>query len=521
MKTRPPPRDQDQEKTLTKTSRNRKSPPKCRMKDFLRRNISLNILNQIKVMSFKVEKKENTKKEFAEFFGTIMPHLNKLKLGGHLLSGLTEAITIYQVLDSNLNQFVQYGLIALSLLITLLIVFLIEGGISRFFPLYVRQIISLRFKNKWWVAMFGAMSVLILPLIFFSPYLSAYGGQFIVKHFTPTVERTNVDTLRQNYIAQKDSIRLFFEAQKSESNQNLDQQIASIKSKYKSLVNVQNGIYNEYKKKLNNGHDWAIGHMNKATRKVKEYEVQKSEELAAIEQKRTLTLEALNTKSIAAIDTINVAESRDVGIIDSEDENRINERSEYVNLWGGFLFVIALMASVLVFLCITIQQIYHQGAGHPVALQEWNDEPSKLSTLKSILGRKFDFAFDSVLSKLESNWSQKNRRKIGFNSDSKSQNNPTKKSVQGFDSQENALTHESNMSQNESEEKVKMKVNNIVITNNDWYNITNWWKRSNDKSIKKATRERNKAKFDNLKNQYEALGLKVKTPTKTTVKITS
>ena len=153
--------------------------------------------------------------EFAELFGPLMPSVRKLKRFGHIGSFATQAMAIYKISESSLSGMQKGYMILFSLVITLFLAALIEGGIAKVGPIWFRQIIRFKFKNKWFVGMFLIITAFILPLAFFSPFLSGNGALHSIEELTPQVQRTNtlhIETLFQekqnSFISEFNSQRL-------------------------------------------------------------------------------------------------------------------------------------------------------------------------------------------------------------------------------------------------------------------------------------------------------------------------
>ncbi len=360
----------------------------------------------------------NEKLEFAEFYGGMIRSLKNIKALAHIGSGITESVVIYQVVNSKLHFGSKALIVVISMIVTSIIIWIIEGGLSKWYPYYSRQVIRGKFHNRWYWLMFVGMSFLIFPLLIASPLLSGYGGKDIVQSLTTEVQRASIDSIEQKAAIKSDSIMNIFKTEAQHLATLRDSKIKSIRNEYKGKRSIHYTDLKKYKQLKKNGHTWAIGHITKLNKQVAGLEAKEAEEIKHAKENYLKSYNDKDGFKSTALLSVKAEKDRLVEQIDESYTKQLEQREAHVFIWGGAMFYLALFCSLGTIICMTIIEIYRAGAGQEYQKKIDEESSTFLSDFGSMIELQFSKIGNFILGKGKNETVVSNRRSIGFNNHS-------------------------------------------------------------------------------------------------------
>ncbi len=321
---------------------------------------------------------------FVELFAPILPSIRTMRNVSHLLSAITEGFAIKSIVESQLSGSYTFWLILLSLIITLTVVFIVEGGISKFAPIFFGQIVRKRFHNRWFTAMFIFISLLTIPLFFGSPILSYIAGRQVIEANTEKKGYTNTAYLDGEYDKRIGKTESGYEENKKGKVNIYDTKKSSIEKRYAAAIAEQERLKKVNKNLVTNGHNWAKSHIKKA-----------SDQVARLNKDLAFELDTLSTARLLAINRMDAhkAEERRMLIrekkskrqkIETADEAAMADRKQFVNKFGGALGLFGLFSSCSNVILYLIMQVFLVGAGSHYKRQEKSNEGFVLAAFNSL-----------------------------------------------------------------------------------------------------------------------------------------
>lgn len=318
-------------------------------------------------MSYQLNPQPKKDTEFEGFFGRFVTGIGTLKPFFHVISFSSQALAIYLITQSNLPTIGKFVATMISIVFAITVGISIEKGVAMVGRIWWRQILRLKFGNGYWWGMFALSTIILVPLILLSPYLSGTASTHSVNEIFTDAPTLSTDTLEAALKTQEENTRQMIAAVQLKEEGSIQHTRRSIKNKYKALRSEQYGIYDKYKKLLLAGKSWAQGHMDKATTERKRLDVAEREELAL---QATLLYQS-NIRNQSRLDTalalIQAEKSRKLGDITTENNRRRNSRDQERSAWGSVAWWIAISGSLGVIFIIAIEELYRAGSGQSPA----------------------------------------------------------------------------------------------------------------------------------------------------------
>ncbi len=339
----------------------------------------------------------DSKTIFAELFGPIMPFIRKTKRTAHFISLITQGFAIYQIAQSSISGLGKTTLMITSIIIAIVVGIVIEGGISKIFPIWARQVCRWKFENKWFLIMFVVITVMVFPLLIFSPILSGSGAQEGIERIIPIVQKESSQELESLYAARIDSLDNKYQDLILMSEKDHEKLIKSIQSKYERKININDAIYNKHKTLYQNGSDWAKSHMDKAVIANRKLRADRDDEISNIENEKLNESKKLRSSLEIARTDITDDKKRNIKDIDSKYKKADTARTTTTTKWGGLGGFLAVFCSIVVALCIIINEVYRAGGGQDYTKTVDLEKQSKLDQLFAAIDNQFDNVFDGLI----------------------------------------------------------------------------------------------------------------------------
>lgn len=349
---------------------------------------------------------EVSKKDFAEFWGGIMPTIRTVKNAGHCFSAVTEYLVLQKIVGAEFSGLYKFWAILLSILITISIIAIIEMGISRFAPFVFRFLFRKKFNTGWNWLMFIPILAVVIPLTFFSTTLSRDGGFEIVDSARSEVAMTDLNKADDDYERQKDKAQASFDDKKSSINQSFDNKVAANKSDFAAQIGIQQQEIKKNKRLVLNGHEWAQGHIDKAYADIAKLKAKRDTKESQIETERTNALLAAASTFDANVLKIENRADKHLSQVEKRDSKKEAKRNKFVSTWGGLLGSVALFSVLGVLFCIALIEIYRAGSGQEYEKAIDNGKKSRFEKLGLAITQKIGSGADWVIRGIEKDWTK-------------------------------------------------------------------------------------------------------------------
>jgi hypothetical protein len=340
------------------------------------------------------------KTDFSEFWGPIMPTIRVVKNAGHVLSGITEYIVLQKILTTE-SLLMRTGGVLLSLMLTLAIVLIIEGGLSKFMPFVFRFFFRKKWDNKWSIAMIFPILFIAIPLCFVSTMLHRDGGYEIVEASKASISSADLSKADDSFEKQLQGIDKQLEAKNASINAAFDRRIESNAALYASKIKAQENAIASNRAKVANGHGWAQSHISSAQSKIATIEAEREAKATAIEAERTSALLAASSASEATANKIQSRADAHISSITKADEIALKKRNSYVKTWGGLLSAVAIFSAFGVIFCIAVIEVYRAGAGQEYDKKIDDGTPGRFERIVNAIGRKIGNGVDAGIDWME------------------------------------------------------------------------------------------------------------------------
>lgn len=377
---------------------------------------------------FKKKKKSDqstdaSKKDFAEFWGGIMPTIRTVKNAGHCFSAVTEYLVLQKIVGAEFSGLYKFWAILLSILITISIIAIIEMGISRFAPFVFRFLFRKKWNTGWNWLMFIPILAVVIPLTFFSTTLSRDGGFEIVDSAKSEVAMTNLNKADDDYEQQKDKAQASFDDKRASINQSFDNKVSANKSDFAAQIGIQQQKIKKNKRLVSNGHAWAQGHIDKAYADIAKLKAKRDNKESQIETERTNALLTASETFDANVLKIENRAEKHLSQIEKSDNEKAKKRDKFVSIWGGLLGSFALFSVLGVLFCIALIEIYRAGSGQEYEKAIDNGKQSRFERFGSAIGKKIGGFSDWIIEGIEKDWRKKENASPTLAEDNIEENN--------------------------------------------------------------------------------------------------
>jgi len=292
---------------------------------------------------------------------------------------MTEAVTVWLIMQSNLTGSNKILSILLSIVAVVLFVAVLEIGGRRFIQVLTRVVIWRRFSNVWYVILSIIISIVTIVLFYLSINLSTKGTDYAFTH-TNQIEAFDRSKDQQYHSGQIKSITADY-----------DQRRANIEKRFLSSKDATGGAFDakinevlntvaSFDRKAINGQRWAKSHADKHRKAAASLSSQRAAKIETINQDYTTELSKLDSHRTTAINKENQRHA--ASIQDGQTIHNANQdaRTETANFWGGLFSGIVGACVCLAFICISVVEIYNRGAGVQLEHKQV-DAPTPLVTL--------------------------------------------------------------------------------------------------------------------------------------------
>lgn len=368
--------------------------------------------NSIKVKTTTTTPTDNN---FYNLFYPVIPHLSRIGVAAQIVSAITEAVTVYLIVQSNLSE--QNKIVALlaSIIAVGLIVYILEIGGRRFIQVLTRVTVWKKFNNLWYVLLFSFVSLVTIGIFYLSINLSTKGVNYA---FTAhTIQKEHYDTSKENkhHKEQVATITKQFDHER----QTLEKSYLAAKDATTTLFDAK---INEHQSKVDNflakdktGERWAKSHANKWKRKVQSTKTAKTSELSRITETYTENLKEWQNRNNEAIKAVNDQHKETIQAAQLIHESNHKATTTTAIFWGGLFSTLVGSCIVLAFVCIVIVEVFNRGAGMKLQHKQVKQDPAFFYLLSTGLKNRFGGLIRAKLETFAGIQHYPKQRQIGFN----------------------------------------------------------------------------------------------------------
>jgi hypothetical protein len=341
-----------------------------------------------KLVKLKERETAATNSDFYNLFRPIAPSIDLIGKVAQVISGLTEAITIWYITQSEMAGASKFVSVLVSVLAMVLVVALLELGGRKFLQVLTRALVWKRLKNAWYIGLFSIVTMITIGMGVLSFRLSTNGINHAFVSNVPVGTVFDESALKADYRTSVKDIheRLNDDLMVIKTSQS--EVIAARAAQFDSKINGMNLKASEYDDKFAQGHQWAKSQAHKFRKKILALESEKASILLALQSEQSKKLNQWQKNKNKAIasekQNLNSAVAKGEAAMTSVQDSKFKN----AKFWGGLFSFFVGFSVILAFVCIISVEVYRRGAGIQVEYQEEEEDHSIASMFwKGLTGR--------------------------------------------------------------------------------------------------------------------------------------
>lgn len=356
-----------------------------------------------------------TNREFYDLFRPIVPSMDLTGKIAQVISALTEAVTVWFIMQSELAGVTKVVSVALSILAVILVVAVLELGGRKFLQVLTRALVWKRLQNFWYKVLFGIVAVMTLGLGILSFQLSTNG---IHHTFTSkaTLNSIEIDhtVLNQEYETRLDRVDNRFAQDLKIMEDSHFRTIESLDKQYDAKANEALLKAENYERKSRKGAKWATSQANKYKATAANLTTAKTTKFSALNEKHSQQLAVWKANRKKAIDGEQNRLDKKIASANVVKSKRAESELKVASFWGSLFSGLVGFTIILAFFCIVTVEVFRRGSGITVAYEEVENTPSTLSMLWTGVRAKASNAIRRQAEKLVATPQANPQRTIGF-----------------------------------------------------------------------------------------------------------
>lgn len=369
-----------------------------------------------KQVKLKVKESQATNSDFYNLFRPIAPSIDVIGKVAQVISGLTEAVTIWYITQSEMAGSSKFLSISVSILAMILVVALLELGGRKFLQVLTRALVWNRLKNAWYIGLFAIVLLITTGMAVLSFRLSTNGIKHAFVSNVPIESSFDDAPLRAHYDKSVKTISSRFEADLQVIKENHSEVIASTNAQFDSRIKAANLKAKEYDQKLAKGFKWAKSQADKHRKKVAQLEMEKATAVMGFQATHSKKLDLWQSKKDKVIEAEQLAMQATIAKGESRLSKVRDSKFKNATFWGGLFSFFVGFSVILAFICIISVEVYRRGSGIEVAYEEEEkDLPILTIFWKGLTGRVDAFFRRKAESFARIQSTPMENTKIGFN----------------------------------------------------------------------------------------------------------
>ncbi|MEM9822366.1 MAG: hypothetical protein AAF985_14895 [Bacteroidota bacterium] len=369
-----------------------------------------------KLVKLKAKETAATNADFYNLFRPIAPSIDLIGKVAQVISGLTEAITIWYITQSELSGTSKIVSILVSIIAMLLVVAVLELGGRKFVQVLTRAIVWKRLKNAWYISLFVIVGLITIGMGALSFRLSTNGIRHAFVSNVPVAAQFDHRLLKQEYREEVTALANSFDDDFRQVKAHHTELLTSTSDAYEANIESAKLRAEEYDRKFTAGAAWAKSHADKYRKKVAKLESEKTKVLRQHQTAYAKKLDQWQNQKRRAIDQEKAALK--VAIAKGEDAvQKVHQKQEKdAYFWGSLLSFFVGFSVLLAFVCIISVEVYRRGCGIQVEYEEEEHHHSIWSIFWMGLVDRVDHFFRSKAERFASRQTHSGRSQtIGFN----------------------------------------------------------------------------------------------------------
>ena len=356
-----------------------------------------------------------TNREFYDLFRPIIPSMDLTGKIAQVISALTEAVTVWFIMQSELAGVTKVVSIALSIIAVILVVAVLELGGRKFLQVLTRALVWKRLENFWYKALFGIVAMMTIGLGVLSFNLSTNGihHAFTSKATLNTIEIDH-SYLNEEYQRRLDRVdKRFAQDLKLLEDSHL-RTVESLDKQYDAKANEALLKAGNYDQKARKGHSWASVEAKKYKATAAALTTAKADKLAKLNEKHSLRIASWKTSRQKTIDKEQLRLDKKIANANVVQTKKADSQLKVADFWGSLFSILVGFTIILAFFCIITVEVFRRGSGIVVEYEEVEKHPSTFALLWKGVSAKASNAFRKQAEKLVAMPEAMPQRTIGF-----------------------------------------------------------------------------------------------------------
>lgn len=356
-----------------------------------------------------------TNRAFYDLFRPIIPSMDLTGKIAQVISALTEAVTVWFIMQSELAGVTKVVSIALSIVAVVLVVAVLELGGRKFLQVLTRALVWKRLENFWYKALFGIVALMTLGLGVLSFNLSTNGihHTFTSKATLNTIEIDHT-SLNQEYQTRLDRVDQRFSQDLQLLEDSHLRTVESLDRQYDAKAEEALLKANNYTEKSRKGATWAKSQAQKYKATAAALTTAKANKLATLNERHTKRLAAWKTSRQKAIDGEQKRLDRKIAEANVVQSKKADAQFKVASFWGSLFSWLVGFTIILAFFCIITVEVFRRGSGITIEYEEVEKHPSTLALLWKGVSSKASNALRKRAEKFAGAPERTPSRTIGF-----------------------------------------------------------------------------------------------------------
>lgn len=323
-----------------------------------------------KQVKLQVKETAATNRDFYNLFRPIAPGIEVIGKVAQVISGLTEAVTIWYITQSEMANTGKFLSISISILAMILVVALLELGGRKFLQVLTRALVWKRLKNAWYIGLFSIVLAITIGMGVLSFRMSTNGIQYAFTSNVPVGINFDDQRLQTGYQKKVTSINQRLDQDLTVVRENHQGVMESTKAQYAARINALQLRVKSYERKLADGHKWAGSQADKYRKKANGLETALAEKLSRHQSAYGAQLDEWQRKKSTAISREETKLQTAVEKGETALLARQSAKRKDASFWGNLFSFFVGFSVILAFICIISVEVYRRGAGIEVAYEE-------------------------------------------------------------------------------------------------------------------------------------------------------
>ena len=341
-----------------------------------------------KQVKLKAKETVATNLDFYNLFRPIAPSINIIGKVAQVISGLTEAITIWYITQSEMAGSSKFVSILVSIVAMVLVVAILELGGRKFLQVLTRALVWKRLKNAWSVGLFAIVTAITIGIGVLSFRLSTNGINHAFVSSIPVGATFDASALKTDYQGQVKDISNRFTSDFQLTIDNHKELVEGTHAQYNARISTASLKVKEYDQKYAQGLKWAKSQGDKYRKKIAQLKTEKANAIANVQKSYSQKLEHWQDKKDRTIEAEKASLHRSIAKGELALTEVTDSHSKNANFRGGLFSFFVGFSVVLAFICIISTEVYRRGSGIEVAYrEEETDLPIATIFWKGLTGR--------------------------------------------------------------------------------------------------------------------------------------